>query len=244
QKNGVTDGSIGIGRYEVRPIDQAVGFSVFAANGQLHQPYFVQKVLDSSGKVVYQHRSPPKQVLDPKVANDVTYTMEPVAQASGLPLSGDRPSAAKTGTQQFGETAGNSDAWTVGFTPQVSASVWVGSDRPTAIRNAAGRYIYGRGLPGQTWQAFMDSYLSGKPVLPLTGEVQVSPQSLPGPTVAAPAPGPTRPPRSTEPAPTSAAPTRTPTPTPTTTSPTPTSTGPPTPTGTSPSRSKPPKPSP
>ena len=239
-KDGVTDGSIGIGRYEVRPIDQAVGFSAFAAGGQLHQPYFVQKVLDSTGAVLYQHKDAPKQVLDPRVANDVTYAMKPVADASGLSLADGRESASKTGTQQFGETPGNSDAWMVGFTPQISTAVWVGSDTPTAIKNAEGRYLYGRGLPGQTWQRFMDAYLSGKPPLPLAGEVQVNPQLRPAPPPeSTAAPRTTDPRRITAPAPTASippstpSPTGTPTPTPTaTTSPAPTPTATPRPTRT------------
>jgi membrane peptidoglycan carboxypeptidase len=177
QHRGFTDGSIGIGRYEVRPVDQAVGFATLAAGGVRHPAYFVQKITDPTGHVLYQRdssgQSPGQRVLDPKVANDVTYAMEPVADYSGDGLAAGRPAAAKTGTQQFGDTNFNSDAWMVGFTPQVSAAVWVGADQPGPLRNAEGRPLYGRGLPGQTWQAFMDAYLSGQPVLPLPGSPQV-----------------------------------------------------------------------
>jgi membrane peptidoglycan carboxypeptidase len=214
QKAGVTDGSIGIGRYEVRPIDQAVGFGVFAANGQLHQPYFVQKVLDGAGNVLYEHKDAPRQVLDPKVANDVTYALKPVASWSHDELAGARESASKTGTQQFGETEDNSDAWMVGFTPQVSAAVWVGQDKPGPIRNNLNRPIYGAGLPGQTWQAFLDAWLAGKPAQPLADTVQVNAQLRPAATAV-----PTRPPRTTQPPRTTPPPRRTTTPAPTTTPP-------------------------
>jgi membrane peptidoglycan carboxypeptidase len=228
QKGGVTDGSIGIGRYEVRTVDQAVAFGVFAANGQLHPPYFVQKVLDGAGNVLYEHKAAPRQVLDPRVANDVTYALKPVASWSHDGLAGDRESASKTGTQQFGETEDNSDAWMVGFTQQVSAAVWVGQDRPGPIRTAAGRPIYGAGLPGQTWQAFLDAWLAGKPALQLTDKVQVEPQLRPVVTPVASQPAPTtQPPRTTKAPPTS-------TPAPTTTPPTPTGTPTPTQTPTDP----------
>ena len=219
QAKGVTDGSIGIGRYEVRPVDQAVGFSVFASGGVLHPPYFVQKVTDGSGAVLFEHKDAPKQVLDRKVANDVTYALEPIAAYSKDPLGGGRASAAKTGTQQFGKTEDNTDAWMVGFTPQVSAAVWVGTDRLGPIRTAADRPIYGAGLPGKTWRAFMDRYLAGKTAQPLTDQIMVEPQlvSAESPTAA-----PTStPPTSSAPPRTSAAPTasRTPTPSPTRTKP-------------------------
>jgi len=132
--NGVTDGSIGIGRYEVRPVDQAAGFATLAAGGVRHPAYFVQKVTDAQGAMLYEHRDAVQQVLDPRVANDVTFSMEPVAGYSGDDLADGRPTAAKTGTQQFGDTAFNSDAWMVGFTPQISTAVWVGSDQPPAAQ--------------------------------------------------------------------------------------------------------------
>jgi membrane peptidoglycan carboxypeptidase len=218
QQNGITAGGIGIGQYEVRPIDQAVGFATLAAGGIRREPYFVQKVTDSAGNVLYQHADAGQRVLDPKVANDVTYSMEPVAGYSGVPLAGGRASAAKTGTQQFGETAYNSDAWMAGFTPQVSTAVWVGSDQPGALKNANGNPLYGRGLPGNTWKAFMDAYLAGQQAtaLPNALQVQTAPPRPPVVTAAPTTPPPNRTPPTT-PAPTTTPPatqTHTPTPTP------------------------------
>ena len=70
----------------------------------------------------------PERRLDPRVANDVTMTLKPVAKYSGDALANGRASAAKTGTVGIGtKTTNNSDAWMVGFTPQVSAAVWVGT---------------------------------------------------------------------------------------------------------------------
>ncbi|HST64395.1 MAG TPA: transglycosylase domain-containing protein [Mycobacteriales bacterium] len=249
EKNGGTAAGISIGQYEVRTIDQAQGFGVFATGGTLHPAHFVDKVIDSGGKVVYSHEDEAKQVLDSKVANDVTYAMKPVAAASLDPLDDGRDSAAKTGTQQYLDTGGNSDAWMVGFTPKVSAAVWVGTDKPQAMKTVQGREVYGRTLPGGTWQKFMNAYLDGTPQDELTDEVEVNPAFRPGPritaappatTSAAPTPTRTRPTPSPTPSPT-------PTPTPTTTEPTPTPTGTqppgvptPTPTRTRPGRPLPP----
>jgi membrane peptidoglycan carboxypeptidase len=111
------------------------------------------------------------------VANDVTLTMEPIAAFSGDPLDGGRVSAAKTGTEgiQSGKySGGNSDAWMVGFTPQVSAAVWVGSgDSTHPIVDSNGGAEYGRDLPGRTWQLFMNTYLAGKPNLAMPTKQQV-----------------------------------------------------------------------
>jgi membrane peptidoglycan carboxypeptidase len=189
---GQTGFGIGIGDYPVSPLDQAVGFSTFANNGVRNDPYFVQQATDSSGTVVYQHVKAPKRVLDARVANDVTLTMQPVASWSGDALAGGRVSAAKTGTEGiYNDPAGNnSDAWMVGYTPQVSVAVWAGSGNSTTpIYNADGRPEYGADLPGRTWQAFMDAYLAGQAALPMAttqlvtdGTAAVAPSASATPT--------------------------------------------------------------
>jgi membrane peptidoglycan carboxypeptidase len=216
---GQTSFGIGIGDYAVRPIDQAVGFSTFANGGVEHDGYLVQEVTDADGDVLYQHDKATHRAFDSRVANDVTLTLEPIAGFSGVPLDG-RPSAAKTGTE--GISAGpdegkNSDAWMVGFTPQVSASVWVGSgDSTHAIYNASGGNEYGRDLPGRAWKLFMDTYLTGMPVLALPGkqlitegqDLSTSPRPSPTPSPA-PSTSATLPPTTS--APTSTPPSSTPT---------------------------------
>ena len=189
--DGQTAFGIGIGDYAVRPIDQAVGFGTFADGGVAHDGYLVQEVTDADGHVLYQHKTTSRKAMDPRVANDVTLTLEPVAGFSGVALDG-RASASKTGTEGIltGPDAGqNSDAWMVGFTPQVSTSVWVGSgDSTHAVYDANGNPEYGRDLPGKTWKLFMDSYLSGQAAQALPSTQQVfdgpngSPPSTPTPT--------------------------------------------------------------
>jgi membrane peptidoglycan carboxypeptidase len=250
QPDGTTQAGISIGQYEVRTIDQAQGFGVFATGGTLHPAHFVDKVVDSGGKVVYSHQDDPKQVLDSKVANDVTYSMKPVAASSLDPLDNGRESASKTGTQQFQDTGGNSDAWMVGFTPKVSTAVWVGTDKPQAMTTAQGNQVYGRTLPGGTWQKFMNEYLDGTPEDQLTDEVEVNPAFRPAPSTSAAPPSsasPTPKPRPTRDRPTtSPTPSPSPTPTATATEPTPTPTGtePPGAPTTTPTRTRPGRPVP
>jgi membrane peptidoglycan carboxypeptidase len=196
--DGHTGFGIGIGDYAVRPIDQAVGFATFANGGSQNPAYFVQQATDSNGHVVYKHKAASAKAVDPKVANDVTLAMEPIAGWSGVALDGGRTSAAKTGTegiQQGPNNGGNSDAWMVGFTPQVSAAVWVGSGNSTnAIYDANGNAEYGRDLPGRTWKLFMDTYLAGKPNLPMattqqvTGGQSLAKSPIPTPTHTTPTP--------------------------------------------------------
>jgi membrane peptidoglycan carboxypeptidase len=170
--NGTTAAAIGIGQYEMQPIDQAVGYATFASGGIYRAPYFVAKVTDGAGKVLLTNTgSAGKQVLPGDVAHDVGYALNGVAAWSHDALAGGRQSAAKTGTQNLaGSKIDNTDSWMVGYTPSLSAAVWMGSDGHDAIRTAAGRPIYGAGLPGQIWKSFMDAALRGTPMekLPTT----------------------------------------------------------------------------
>ena len=187
---GETTFGIGIGDFPVHPIDQAVGFATLANGGITRPAYFVQKATSSDGEVVYEHSGSVSRSIDAKVANDVTKVLEPIASWSGTPLSGGRVSAAKTGTEgiQGDANKGNSDAWMVGYTPQVSAAVWVGSgDSTHGIVAANGHPEYGRDLPAQAWKAFMDTYLAGAKKLPMaTKQLIYGPEGTPAPSTAAP----------------------------------------------------------
>ncbi len=225
EKNGDTTFGIGIGDYPVTPLDQAVGFATLANGGKANAPYFVQKATASDGTVVYTHKSKTTDALDKRVANDVTLSMEPIAAWSGDPLSGGRVSAAKTGTEGISpKSPDNSDAWMVGFTPQVSASVWVGTGRSKPIYNSAGQPLYGANLPGQTWKLFMDTFLAGKPNMAMpTKQMIAANGGLPKPTPT-PTPTPSKT-KSNTPSPTFSVTSGFPTPTPpTSTTPTPTPT--------------------
>ena len=104
-----------------------------------------------------------EQRIDKAVADNVTAAMQPIAgYSNGHELAGGRPSAAKTGTNQLGDTGDNRDAWMVGFTPSLSTAVWVGTvDGTKPLENKSGSPVYGSGLPSDIWKATMDGALDG-----------------------------------------------------------------------------------
>ncbi|MDO2378897.1 penicillin-binding protein [Rhodococcus ruber] len=160
---GAPEGGIVLGQYQSRVIDMASAYATLAASGTYHQPYFVQRVVNAEGEVLLDRpASPGEQRLDPAVADNVTQAMQPIAAYSrGHALAGGRPSAAKTGTTQLGDTGLNKDAWMVGYTPSLSTAVWVGTPDGTAITNSWGGSIYGSMLPSDIWKGTMDGALEG-----------------------------------------------------------------------------------
>ena len=143
---------------------KASAYATLANSGVYHRPHFVQKVVNSEGQVLFdaaEQGDSGEQRIDKAVADNVTSAMQPIAAyANGHNLAGGRASAAKTGTNQLGDTGANRDAWMVGYTPSLSTAVWFGTTEGTKpLVNASGGPVYGSGLPSNVWKATMD----GKP---------------------------------------------------------------------------------
>jgi len=165
-KGGPPNNGIVLGQYQTRVFDMASAYATLAASGVYHQPHFVQRVVNADGRVLFDatnSNNAGEQRIPKDVADNVTSAMQPIASYSrGHALAGGRPSAAKTGTTQLGDTDADKDAWMVGYTPSLSTAVWVGTvtgDKP--LVNRWGGPIYGSGLPSDIWKATMDGALKG-----------------------------------------------------------------------------------
>jgi membrane peptidoglycan carboxypeptidase len=165
-KGGPPNNGIVLGQYQTRPIDMASAYATVAASGVYRAPHFVQKVVNADGEVLYDAAAEDnggEQRIDKAVADNVTSAMQPIAgYSNGHSLAGGRPSAAKTGTTQLGDTGANKDAWMVGFTPSMSTAVWVGTtkgDKP--LQNKWGGAVWGSTLPSDIWKSTMDGGLQG-----------------------------------------------------------------------------------
>lgn len=155
-----------LGQYQSRPLDMASALATLANSGVWHAPHFVEKVEAANGDVLYQAPvSQGERRINANVANNVLQAMGPIAAwSNNNGLAGGRPSAAKTGTTQLGNTGYNQDAWMIGATPQLATAVWVGTQDNSPLLSPWGGQVYGAGLPAQIWKAAMDGALEGKEV--------------------------------------------------------------------------------
>ncbi|MBP2186562.1 transglycosylase domain-containing protein [Amycolatopsis magusensis] len=143
EPDGVTIGpGIAVGAYPVRALDLASAYGTFAADGLRTQPYFVQRVLDDEGTVLWEHESTATPAIEPQVAAGVT---EALRREDGV---------AKAGSHRFGDTGDNAGAWLAGYTDRLSTVVWVGADEERRLRDAANNRITGETLPAEIWRAF------------------------------------------------------------------------------------------
>lgn len=154
--------SITLGTDEATPLEMATVFATFAADGVHHDPVFIRRVEGPDGEVLFESRSEGVQAVDPQVARTVTDILRGVVSGgTGTSASIGRPVAGKTGT-----TDELTDAWFVGYTPQLVTAVWMGS--PTGkvpMNNVGGRSVFGGTYPAQVFRAFMTSELEGEAAL-------------------------------------------------------------------------------
>ena len=169
--------SSALGSNEVNPMDMASAYGTFAAGGTLNPSYGITKIVDSSGKVLYDAKDDPEleaeDAIEPAVAYLTTTALEQVIQrGTGVNAQIGRPAAGKTGTAQEYR-----DAWFGGYTPALAAAVWVGypggqiemkpscsgtsACRPT--RTVSGSGVTGGSFPAMIWQRFMSRALSDVP---------------------------------------------------------------------------------
>jgi membrane peptidoglycan carboxypeptidase len=137
----------------------ARAYATFAGRGQRPDPLAVTKVVTPDGKVLVDQAPHTEKVLDPGVADTVTKVLQGVLDhgtASGKGIG--RPAAGKTGT-----TENLTDAWFVGYTPTLSAAVWMGyttdpkTGKTPQMTNVHGIEVSGGTLPATIWQKFMKS---------------------------------------------------------------------------------------
>lgn len=150
--------SIALGSVEVTLEEIVSAFSCFANHGVRAEPYFVDRVEDSNGVIQQEHRFEVHDaVVSPEVADKMLFLLQEVVRTgSGRPLLElGRPIGGKTGT-----TNESTDTWFVGFTPRVTAGVWIGYDEKIPL----GKKIYGNNLALPIWKQFMQKALEGTPV--------------------------------------------------------------------------------
>lgn len=202
-QGGPPNNGVVLGQYQSRVLDMASAYATLANSGVYHRPHFVQKVVNAKGDVLFdagEQASEGEQRIDKAVADNVTAAMAPIAgYSNGHNLAGGRVSAAKTGTNQLGDTGANRDAWMVGYTPSLSTAVWVGTtDGTKPLVTSYGSPVYGSGLPSDIWKETMDGALDGtdKETFPKPTEIggyagppaPVAPPSAPPPNVPPPPP--------------------------------------------------------
>jgi penicillin-binding protein 1A len=123
---------LALGACEATPLEMASAFTVFPNLGMQAKPFFIRRVEDYDHVKKEENTPQKKQVLKPEIAAQVLEILQNVVQSENgtarAASSLGRPVGGKTGT-----TDNFTDAWFVGFTPTLTAAVWVGYDEKKTL---------------------------------------------------------------------------------------------------------------
>ena len=117
--------TLALGSLSVTPLEMTSAFCVFAREGVRMNPIAVKYVIDSNGNILENNEPEGVEVISPQTAFLITSMLEDVVKyGTGWRAKAlKRPVAGKTGT-----TNDYKDAWFIGYTPELAATVWVGFD--------------------------------------------------------------------------------------------------------------------
>jgi penicillin-binding protein 1A len=176
------DLSLSLGSSEVTPLELVRAYAVFASRGYLLKPLFIKQVADRTGKIMEEDHPWPlatdpgkkegtiteedlksggegvsPQVISEQTAYLMTSLLQGVVQegTGWRAKSLGRPCAGKTGT-----TNEYTDAWFVGYTPDLITGVWVGFDEKRPL----GKFETGSRAASPIWVSYMQKAVAGRAV--------------------------------------------------------------------------------
>jgi penicillin-binding protein 1A len=156
--------SIALGTSEVTLMDMTAAFTPFANGGEAVEPYIVKRIVSRDGMVLYERLAGGLgQVVGESELGAMNAMMREV-------ISSGTATKARFDGQDMGGKTGTSqdyrDAWFIGYTPYLTAGVWMGNDD-----NSPTKKVTGGSLPALVWRDIMEPAHEGKVFRALPGIV-------------------------------------------------------------------------
>jgi penicillin-binding protein 1A len=151
--------ALALGTVAMSPLQLTSAYTTFATLGTTAEPRFLVRVEDEDGTVLWQ---PETKITPGGIDAGVAYVITDILRdaidygtGAGVRAAGFRgPAAGKTGT-----TNRATDAWFVGYTPDVVGTVWIGYDQPSSLGSAA----TGGGFAAPVWGRVMRALYTKRP---------------------------------------------------------------------------------
>jgi penicillin-binding protein 1A len=145
--------AISLGASEVVPLEITSVYATIANRGIYNEPYAILKIVDKDGIIIDTYGSKSHEAISEETAYMITSMLQTVVEEGTARRIRSihhfyRPAACKTGTN-----SNYKDAWFMGFTPQLTAGVWVGFDDQRVA--FTGAYGQGSKAAGPIWGEFM-----------------------------------------------------------------------------------------
>jgi len=147
--------SVALGSSEHTLMEVTSAYSVFPNRGTRMLPYQIERIIDRTGSVLEEGRPLPQDAIPPDTAYIMVSLLRGVVQRGtgrellrlGWPVGG------KTGTMDD-----YTDAWFVGFDPDISVGVWVGYDEKKTL----GDEEEGAKVAVPIWRDFLSAYIADR----------------------------------------------------------------------------------
>ena len=151
--------SLALGTSELNMMDFAHGYTTLASGGYETDNFFIRKVEDLDGNILYEHKNKKKFVLNSNyvyilnemLSNTSNAKFQSYATPTALSISNQmsRKYALKTGTT-------NTDYWTVGYNKDALLMIWLGYDESTNLSSDASKWAK------SIWVNTIEDYLQDK----------------------------------------------------------------------------------
>jgi len=151
---------------EVNPLELTSAFGTFAFNGMQIEPYIYSRITNNKGDILAEKRKSKSvlDVFDKEIAQQMTFILQAVINQGTASrvrqFLKDVDAAGKTGT-----TNKSTDAWFVGYTPQLVLGIWLGFDEQQVTFDCLGSVGYGGRTAAPLWGRIM-AEIYADPLLP------------------------------------------------------------------------------
>jgi len=161
------DYTVALGSSSLSLIELTNAFSAFATGGMLAEPMSILSVKDNSGGTLEQRSIKVSEAILPTTAYIMTFMLENVINKGTAKIIRQMgfagPCAGKTGT-----TNDHTDAWFIGYIPELVVGIWIGFDD----KEPMGRSMVGGYAAAPLWANFMlNTYYSSNSEFPIPDEI-------------------------------------------------------------------------
>lgn len=191
KENLTANPSLALGAADINMLDYATAYSTLANLGEKNELYFIERVEDINGNLLYQHKEDAKQVLDESITyilnemmtNTYNYSYVDYYSPTVLYLNGklSRKYALKSGTT-------DNDYWIAGYNQDVLMLVWAGDDNNANVDKSYSKAIKNIWLdtvefyesnkdPDTSWYTMPDNVVA-IPMDPISGKYDQTAKTL------------------------------------------------------------------
>ncbi|HMH22093.1 MAG TPA: transglycosylase domain-containing protein [Puia sp.] len=151
--------SMALGACDLSLFEMLWGYTMFPSGGFSTRPYYLSRIEDKNGNVLDRFDTERKEVISQSTAYTMTRMMQGAADFGTAAGLRSRLNVSEMGAKT-GTTNDNSDAWFMGYTPQLMAGAWIGCD--ARFIHLEGGLGYGAQAARPIWEYFFSKVLNDK----------------------------------------------------------------------------------